>query len=179
MDDDAELPQIPWYVAPERAVFELDDAARAALRRKVARSVRACEDFEVLIDEEFDAVLQLCAAPPDPDDGVWITARMVAMYRSLHREGFAHSFELWSPDGDLAAGILAVTIGRAVMMESMRHLQDHAGNALLVASLDLLAARGATLCDIQLPTPHTLRLGCRLIEQNVYEQRLRAAVYED
>ena len=177
MDDDAALPEIPWYVAPQRAIFELDDASRAALARKVSRDVRACEGFDLMIDEEFDAVLTMCAHPPDPQDGVWITPRLMTLYRDLHRDGFAHSFELWDLDGDLAAGILAVTIGDAVMLESMRRTQDHAGNALLVATLDALADRGATLCDIQLPTPHTLRLGCRLIEQDEYERRLSAAVY--
>jgi len=95
MDDDAVLPEIPWYVAPQRAVFELDDESRAAIERKVHRSVVACDGFEVQIDEEFEAVLNLCAEPPDPDDGVWITPRMKALYRALHVEGFAHSFELW------------------------------------------------------------------------------------
>jgi leucyl/phenylalanyl-tRNA--protein transferase len=179
MDDDAAAPEIPWYVAPQRAVFELDQASRDALRRKVRRSVSACEGFTILIDEEFEAVLSLCATPPDPDDGIWITPRLRSLYRALHTEGFAHSFELWDGDGDLAAGILGVTVGRAVMLESMRRLQDHAGNALLIATLDLLAQRGATLCDIQLPTPHTTRLGCRLIDQDEYERRLQAAAYAD
>jgi len=143
--------------------------------------VRACNDFVLQIDEEFDAVLQLCASPPDPEDGVWITARMMALYRALHREGFAHSLRAVVARGRARGGapILANSrLGRAVMLESMRRLQDHAGNALLVATLDLIAARGATVCDIQLPTPHTLRLGCRLIDQDVYEQRVRAAVYD-
>ena len=178
MDDDASSPDIPWYVAPQRAVFELDAASRSGLRSKLRRDIRACEGFALHIDEEFDAVLQLCATPPDPDDGVWITARLKALYRDLHAEGYAHSFELWNEDGDLAAGILAVTIGRAAMLESMRRTQDHAGNALLSRTLDLLADRGATLCDIQLPTPHTLRLGCVLIEQNDYERRLKSAIYD-
>ena len=72
--------------------------------------------------------------------------------------------------------MLGVTVGRAVMLESMRKRRSHAGNALLVAVIDLLHERGAQLCDIQLPTPHTERLGCRLIPQDEYERRLAAAL---
>jgi leucyl/phenylalanyl-tRNA--protein transferase len=62
------------------------------------------------------------------------------------------------------------------MLESMRRLRPKAGNALLVRTLDLLAAQGIELCDIQLPTPHTLRLGARLLPREEYDRRLAAAL---
>jgi leucyl/phenylalanyl-tRNA--protein transferase len=176
MDDDPAAQDIPWYVARERAIFELDDASRDAVRRRVRRSVRACEGFVLQADRAFEAVLALCAEPPEGSGGVWITSRLKALYRELHAAGYAHSFELWTPQGELAAGMLGVTVGRAVMLESMRRRRSDAGNALLVAVLDLLHERGAELCDIQLPTPHTERLGCRLVPQEEYERRLAAAL---
>jgi len=62
------------------------------------------------------------------------------------------------------------------MLESMAHRVPHAGNVLVARTLDDLAARGFELCDIQLPTPHTTRLGARLIPRAEYERRLRAAL---
>lgn len=173
--DDTGAAEIPWYVAPQRALFELDDGARAALRRRVRRDLRACDGFVLRTDHAYGEVLELCAQPPS-GDGVWITPRLAALYRRLHAAGVAHSFELWSPDGELAAGILGVVIGRAALLESMRRTRPSAGNALLSRTLDHLDAIGVTLCDIQLPTPHTERLGCVLVEQAEYERRLADAL---
>jgi leucyl/phenylalanyl-tRNA--protein transferase len=94
----------------------------------------------------------------------------------LHQAGYAHSFELWTPDGELAAGILGLVLGRAAMLESMRKRMPSAGNALLIRTLDQLHERDIDLCDIQLPTDHTQRLGCVLIPQDEYETRLSAAL---
>jgi leucyl/phenylalanyl-tRNA--protein transferase len=137
--------------------------------------VRACADFRFGVDEAYERVLALCAEPP-AGDGVWITERLARLYRGLHEVGVAHSFELWTPGGELAAGILGIVLGRAALLESMRRTRPSAGNALLVRALDHLVASGIELCDIQLPTPHTERLGCVLIEQAEYEARLARAL---
>lgn len=173
--DDADAAELPWYTAPDRAIFELDDASRLALRRKVRRDARACAAFTFDVDRSFEQVLSLCATPP-PGEGVWITDRLCALYRRMFAVGVAHSFELYTPEGELAAGILGVVLGRAAMLESMRKTRPSAGNALLSRTLDHLADHGIELCDIQLPTPHTQRLGCVLIPQDEYEARLAAAL---
>lgn len=176
MDDaDAQHEPLPWYTAPQRAVFPLDEAFRDGLRRKLRRDLRRCEAHELTVDGDYEAVLALCAQPPE-GEGVWITPRLATLYRRLFAAGVAHSFELRDPSGTLSAGILGVVIGRAAMLESMRRTQPSAGNALLVRTLDLLAARGATLCDIQLPTDHTARLGCQLIDHDEYVEQLEAAL---
>ena len=174
--DDEPRRELPWYAAEQRAILPLDAAFRDELRHRLRRDVRACADFRFTVDEEYGRVLDLCATPPDPVDGVWITPRLKRLYRSLHRAGVARSFELRTPEGELAAGILGVVLGRAALLESMRKTQPKAGNALLVRTLDHLATAGFMLCDIQMPTPHTLRLGARLIPKAEYEGRLAAAL---
>jgi len=174
--DDAPGAELPWYAAEQRAVLPLDPGFRAGLRRKLRRDVRACSGHGLTVDGEFARVLDLCAAPPGAAEGVWITPRMKHLYRGLHGAGVAHSLELRAPDGELSAGILTVVLGRAAMLESMRKRRPSAGNALLVAALDHLAASGFRLCDIQLPTPHTLRLGAELVPRSEYERRLAAAL---
>ena len=178
MDDPAEArAPLPFYAAERRAVFELDEASRAALRRRVRRSLRAGEDegWRLVRDAHFDEVLRACARPREPADGVWITERLQSLYRRLHEAGLAHSFEI-DADGELAAGLVGVTLGRAAMLESMFHWVADAGNVLLARTLDDLAARGFVLCDIQLPTEHTTRMGARLVARDDYEARLRAAL---
>ncbi|MBO9532447.1 MAG: hypothetical protein J7513_05680 [Solirubrobacteraceae bacterium] len=176
MDDpDFQHEPLPWYTAPKRAVFPLDEAFRAGLSRRLRRDLRRCERHTLHVDGDYAAVLELCAEPP-AGEGMWITPRLASLYRNLHAAGFAHSFELRAPDGTLSAGILGIVIGRAAMLESMRRTQPSAGNALLARTLDLLAERGATLCDIQLPTDHTARLGCELLSHDAYVQRLQEAL---
>ncbi len=174
--DDEGAPELPWYAADQRATFPLDAGFRDGLRRRLRRDVRACAGFELVVSRDYGRVLDLCAAPPGASEGVWISARLKGLYRALHRAGVAHSFELRTPDGELAAGILGIVLGRAALLESMRKVRPSAGNALLVATLDHLAATGFELCDIQLPTPHTERLGAQLVPRAEYERRLAAAL---
>ena len=129
---------LPFYAAHERAVFALDVASRDALRRRMRRALRARADCELVRDRHFDAVLAACATPRAEDDERWITPRMEHLYRRLHAAGVAHSYELVRGD-ELAAGVLAVRLGRAAMLESMCHFVPDAGNALLPRLLDALA----------------------------------------
>jgi Leu/Phe-tRNA-protein transferase len=62
------------------------------------------------------------------------------------------------------------------MLETMFHTRDHAGNVNLVRTLERLAAAGVELCDIQLASDHTRRLGAVEIPARVFERRLRRAI---
>ena len=178
MDDVTEAHNpLPFYAAERRAGLELDGSSRAALRRRVRRSLRAGEDegWRLVRNRRFEEVLEACARPREPGDGVWITDRLQSLYRRLHEVGIAHSFEI-EVAGELAAGLVGVLLGRAAMLESMFHRVPDAGNVLLARTLDQLAERGFVLCDIQLPTEHTIRMGARLVEREDYEARLRGAL---
>src|SRR6266540_3558381 len=103
MDDVTEAHNpLPFYAAERRAVLELDEASRSALRRHVRRSLRtgASEGWQLVRDERFEEVLEECARPREPGDGVWITERLQGLYRRLHEAGLAHSFEI-EADGEL------------------------------------------------------------------------------
>jgi leucyl/phenylalanyl-tRNA--protein transferase len=176
MDDPEEaFGPLPFYAADERAVFDLDERTRAGVRRRVRRSLRAGAGWTLHADTAFETVLDACAAPRSPTDGIWITPRLAALYRALHAAGHAHSFEIHA-DGRLGAGMIAVLLGRAAMLESMAHWVSDAGNVLVARTLDHLAERGYHFADVQLPTQHTMRLGARLISRAEYERRLREAL---
>jgi leucyl/phenylalanyl-tRNA--protein transferase len=177
--DELGAQDLPWYAADPRTVFDLDGVTLASARRKVRRSLavadRADPPWRLRIDLAFDEVIEACGSPRHEADGVWLTPRMHALYRALHATGNAHTFEVWAGD-ELAAGLVAVTIGRAAMLESMFHRIPHAGNVLLVRTLGALAEGGCTLCDLQLSTDHTLRLGAREISREEYDRRLARAL---
>jgi leucyl/phenylalanyl-tRNA--protein transferase len=175
MDDPtAQRGPLPFYRADPRAVFDLGPAALETARRGARRSLRRDPGWEPAVDRDFAAVVRGCA-DRTPDEGIWLTTRMERLYERLHAAGVAHSFELW--DGDtLAAGVLAVVIGRAAMLESMFHAMPDAGNVNLVRTLERLAAEGFELCDIQLITDHTRRLGAVEIPADEFEARLVRAL---
>lgn len=173
MDDpDAQAEPLPFYRADPRAVFELGALDRT--RRAVRRSLAADPGWQHAVDRAFTQVVAGCAAPR-ADDGVWLTPRLSALYERLHAVGVAHSFELWD-GGTLAAGMLGVGLGRAVFLETMFHTVPHAGNVNLVRTLEHLARVGVTLCDIQLISPHTRRLGAVEISAEEFERRLGRAL---
>lgn len=185
MDDpDAQDAPLPFYRADPRAIFDLDDLDRT--RRAAKRSLAKDPGWRPATDEAFEEVLAGCAQARG-EGGVWLTPRLAGLYRELHIAGAAHSFELW--DGEtLAAGILGVVIGPparpdpagagggVAMLESMFHTVSHAGNVNLVRTLESLRRNGIRLCDIQLISEHTRRLGAFHVSAEEFERRLAAAL---
>ncbi len=175
MDDpEAQDEPLAFYTADPRCVFDISPAGLERLRRKLRRSLARDPGWTPAVDRDFDGALAGCMHPR-PRDGVWLTPRLADLYRGMHRAGFAHSFELWEGDR-LAMAAIGVVLRRAVMLESMFHTIPHAGNVGLMRTLESLAADGVELCDIQLPTPHTLRLGAEEIPAVEYLRRLERAL---
>lgn len=101
---------------------------------------------------------------------------MKAAYLALHEQGWAHSVEAWAPDGALAGGLYGVAIGGLFAGESMFHRQPDASKVALVTLVDLLNRGGASLIDVQWPTPHLESLGAISVSRETYLQLLADAV---
>lgn len=159
---------LAWWSPDPRGILPLDGL-------RVSRSLRkACARFEVRVDTAFAAVLEACA---DPDRGyVWLTEPVKAAYLALHEQGFAHSVEAWAPDGSLAGGLYGVSIGGLFAGESMFHRQPDASKVALVTLVDVLERGGASLVDVQWPTPHLESLGAISVPRERYLQLLADAV---
>lgn len=166
-----EGPQMAWWSPDPRGVLPLD-----ALR--VPRSLRqSCRRYEIRYDTAFDEVIERCAAPDR--DGGWISPGILVGYRRLHELGWAHSVETWDPQGYLVGGLYGVAIGGLFAGESMFHDARDASKVALVALVDHMRSRGASLLDVQWTTPHLSSLGAVDIRRRRYLSLLADAVSRD
>jgi leucyl/phenylalanyl-tRNA--protein transferase len=164
---DEESP-ILWWSPDPRAVIELDGLH---VSRRLARTIRSGHFF-ITINQAFRAVMLGCADRPE---GTWITPEMIAAYVRLHRQGHAHSVEVWH-EGQLAGGVYGVAIGALFAGESMFTRVRDASKVALAHLVERLRERGFELFDIQYRTPHTTRLGATELTRRQYLARLRQAV---
>lgn len=160
-----------WFSPDPRAVLPVD-AVHAS--RSLTRSRRR---FQVRIDSAFEAVVVACADPARP--GGWITPEMVAAYGALHELGWAHSIEVWTPEGRLAGGLFGIAIGGLFAAESKFHHDTGASKVAVVALAELVAAAGDgrdRLVDVQWSSDHLATLGVIEISRAAYLRRLQVAL---
>ena len=149
-----EDPFVPWCSPDPRAVLLAD---RVQVSRSLRQTLRR-SGWETTVDAAFDDVVAGCAAPGPGREGTWITDRMRAAYVALHREGGAHSLEVW--DGDrLVGGLYGVLTGGVFSGESMFHREPDASKVALVDLCRRLLDAGVLLLDTQQPTRHLLSMG--------------------
>jgi leucyl/phenylalanyl-tRNA--protein transferase len=166
--DAAGEPVLAWWSPDPRAVLPLDGLI-------VSRSLRrSCHRYDVRIDRAFEEVVAACADPTR--HGRWITEDVAAAYVELHRLGWAHSVETWTPDGELVGGLYGVHIGGLFAGESMFHRRTDASKVALVGLVEHLRAIGAVLLDVQWATPHLRSLGVVELPRDEYLGRLALAV---
>lgn len=159
---------LAWWSPDPRGVLPLDGL-------RVSRSLRkACDRFEIRVDTAFDEVVGACADPRRPQG--WIDGAVMEAYRRLHRMGWVHSVEAWTPDGVLAGGLYGLAVGGLFAGESMFHRRTDASKVALVGLVERLRAGGAALLDVQWRTDHLASLGVVDIPRSQYLARLAGAI---
>ncbi|MFN8545339.1 MAG: leucyl/phenylalanyl-tRNA--protein transferase [Candidatus Binatia bacterium] len=158
-----------WWSPDPRAVLPLDGFHASRSLRRIRRQGR----FRTTRDQACDAVIDGCAG--GRDDGTWITPAVRAGYLELHALGWVHSIEVWRGE-QLAGGLYGVAIGGFFAAESMFHRERDASKVALAVLVEHLRARGFTLLDVQLPTPHLASLGVITIPRDEYLVRLDRAL---
>lgn len=163
-----------WFCPERRGILELDELH---VSRRLARTCRSGK-FEVTCDRDFAGVIRACATVGDRPLNNWITAGISEAYERLHREGYAHSVEVWH-GGELAGGLYGVALGGLFAGESMFYRVRDASKVALVRLVQHLRARGYSLFDTQTVTPHTESLGAHEIPRSEYLRRLKIALAQD
>lgn len=161
-----------FLIDPQRrGVFPLNHFHVPA---RLARTVRA-EPFEVVIDQDFTAVLEACAETRPGRAETWINMPIQRLYEALHRSGRAHSVEC-RRDGKLVGGLYGVSLGGAFFGESMFSRERDASKVALVHLVGRLIVGGYRLLDAQFMTEHLAQFGAVEISRSVYRRRLDEAL---
>jgi leucyl/phenylalanyl-tRNA---protein transferase len=164
-EDDSDL---AWYTSQERTLIPLDE------RFHVPRSLRRVLNqgqFEVAINKDFEGVVEGCANRAT----TWISEELKQIYTALHQAGWAHSFETWH-EGQLAGGILGLSIGGMFIGESMFYTVPEGSKVAMVKLVEHLRSRSYLMFDAQLMNPHLARFGAYTLAGRAYQKLLIQAL---
>lgn len=162
---------IYWYAPNPRAIIPLDTykpskSLRPVLNKKV---------FEVRINNNFEAVIRLCAQSRPESPGIWISEDLILSYIQLHKAGFAHSFETYQ-DNQLVGGLYGVCIGGAFFGESMFSLVPNSSKVAFHYLMLTLRHQNFLLLDTQFINDNVKRYGAIEIPKNEYLDLLQKAI---
>ena len=158
---------ITWHRPDPRAIIPLQGLH---IPRRLARTMRS-RRFEVTFDRDFPAVMRGCAEGRP----VWISEDFHRIYGDLHKQGKAHSVEVWS-DAQLVGGLYGVHLGSAFFAESKFHRKRDASKVALAALASHLRERGFGLLEVQYLTEHLAQFGTVEVRDHEYVRLLRAAL---
>ena len=171
-------PVLWWSTDPRMVLFTERFVVSHSLKktlRKVQRSMHGHGRWQIRFDRAFEEVMRACAAPRADGAGTWISEELIAGYVDLHRQGYAHSSELWF-DGELVGGAYGVAIGRMFYGESMFARTRDASKIALAYLVDFLRKNGVEMIDCQQETAHLASLGATPIPRACFIAHLRKAV---
>lgn len=161
-----------WYCPMERFVIFPEEIHVSHSMRTFFN--RNGERYTCTIDEDFAAVIGNCSRLRIGEEGAWLGDDMMRAYTELHRQGFAHSVEVWDEaDGKLVGGLYGVGIGACFMGESMFSLMPNGSKIALISLARFMAENGGRMIDCQLETPHLKSMRGRHIGYDEYMRILR------
>jgi leucyl/phenylalanyl-tRNA---protein transferase len=171
MAESADDPALYWIEPEKRGVIPLD---LFHVPGRLARTVRS-DRFTVLVNRDFDAIINGCAQPSAGRARTWINGRIHTLYRKLYERGDCHTVEVY--DGDqLVGGLYGVSLGRAFFGESMFHRARDASKVALVHLVARLKAGHYRLLDTQFVTDHLRTFGAVEVSRPAYHKLLDAAL---
>ena len=127
--------------------------------------------FRITVNSEFDRVIEMCSMPRRNGEGTWITEEMKTAYTQLHKEGFAHSVEVWNGDF-LAGGLYGVSFGKMFFGESMFSLVSNSSKFGFIKLTEFLRKREFIFIDCQVDTDHLRSLGAISVNRKKFLKML-------
>lgn len=160
---------LTWWCPDPRWVMDLRKPLR--INRTMKKVLRK-QSFQFSMDQNFDRVIEECS---ESRSRSWITPNMMSAYKALHRQGLAHSVEVWDWD-QMVGGLYGVSLGHIFFGESMFAHRSNASKVGLVVLAQQLIRWGFDMLDCQQRTPVMLSFGAVPFKRSMFLQRLQTAL---
>ena len=171
----------PWYSPGDPILWWSPDPRlllypeKFYLRKSFRRVLRSGK-FRVTFDHAFPNVIRHCASVPrEGQESTWIVEEIQEAFIRLHKEGFAHSVEVYYED-ELVGGLYGIAMGKAFFGESMFSLRADASKVAFKALSDVLGLRGYDFVDCQMQTDHMIGLGAEVVPRDTFLDALKVAL---
>jgi len=171
MAESADDPALYWIEPQHRGILPLNEVH---IPRRLARTVRSAP-FTVRIDNDFEGVIDGCAAERPGRRSTWINARIRNLYRDLFDLGYCHTVEVWTAD-KLVGGLYGVALGGAFFGESMFSFARDASKIALLYLAARLVHGSFRLLDTQFVTEHLRQFGTIEVDRDAFHRHLEAAL---
>lgn len=170
----------PWYNEQDPILWWSPDPrtiitpASLHISRSMQRVLRK-NTFRITLNQAFPEVIAACATVHEQADrGVWIHPEMIAAYTALHKQGRAHSIEVWQ-EHQLVGGMYGVSVGNIFCGESMFHRTTNASKVALLTFAEHFFTAGGLCIDAQISNTHTQSLGAHDVSRDHYLSLLATA----
>lgn len=138
---------------------------------KVSRSMKQVlkkDEFRFTINKAFEDVINNCKTTPRKgQEGTWITDEVKKAYTLLHKNGYAHSAEVWKEE-KLVGGLYGIRLGKVFFGESMFSNESNASKYAFINYVHQLHTEGTELIDCQVYTDHLKSLGAKMIDRKKF-----------
>jgi len=151
---------VAWWAPDPRPVIGV---GQVHLGRNVRKRLRRAA-LTTSANAAFGRVAEACRAGREPR---WLTDPLLGSLTELHRQGWAHSIEVWCGD-DLVGGAMGIGLGGVISGDS---LFGRLPGAAAVAVADMsarLEAAGGVLIDAQWDGPLLRSLGAAPMSREHY-----------
>ncbi|MAU26488.1 MAG: leucyl/phenylalanyl-tRNA--protein transferase [Muricauda sp.] len=161
-----------WWSPDPRMVLFPDQIKISKSMQKVLGSNR----FQVTKNNCFEKVIDACALIKRKGQaGTWITPNMRAAYLEMHRQGYAHSYEVWKQD-ELVGGLYGVDLGHVFCGESMFSVVSNASKVALIKLAEEVWDKRYTMIDCQVPTDYLKSMGGKMVPRKQFMELLKGKV---
>ena len=171
MAESADDDSLFWVEPEERGIIPLTDFH---IPRRLKKTIRK-SPYRVVINQDFEAVIDGCAAVTPSRDVTWINEPIRRLYKDLFETGRAHTVEVYDEDV-LIGGLYGVHLGGAFFGESMFSRARDASKIALTHLVARMCAGGFRLLDTQFTTDHLKTFGAIDVSRHRYHLLLETAL---
>lgn len=152
---------ISWWSPDPRPVILVD---QARIQRSLRQQLRNRTDWTTTADACFEEVVRQCRAGRVQR---WLTDELLRGLCLLHRQGHAHSVEVWDGD-ELIGGTFGIRVGAVFSADSQFTLRSGAGKTAVADLTRRFAEAGGLAVDVQRDGEHARLVGARPLPRSRY-----------